>query len=700
MKKVITFILSLIFITAFSQNLFAEIKFVSPLPGTWSNKQVLIIDNLQQGDYFYSINGSDPEKFGFAYDGPVLLDMNGEINLRVTYISRNGKKETANFNYTVIENDAIAEDYGSFISTFYDSGMINYSAGSVISIPKKMYYSLGYPPDSYIQGQELTLAGNSVLSRYVPCVIWNKEKDIKWRFVVKTFPQSAGIYSRRDVPFTITDWNTISFNDENFLYKIDTEYWELPKKPKTIDRTASHMIYWQSIDYNEGNPVEFFVLPPMPEICSRTERDGAITYYVQGDESYAMSVLSFDESQYQELFKEVGVDAFYGDRVAGTMDIGVFSNSVYQGQLSVDYRVDKRPPANPIITSNVNSFYSRENVKVTVQGEQNTQLFVAVSNPVLLNGQDTYYEEKNPEFEQVLADDFKLSDLSVVNVELQPVNDSAVYYKVRAYSVSGENISQISEYSVLIDQYNYYFDSSSESAIADGSMLNPFKNFEQCLEQINKSRSVCLKLKGTLEIPSGKHQLFANCKIVNSGDAAVQFNGDSSFVVKNATVEMENVRLLGKKGKASSIIPLFKLENSVLTLNNCEAGIEFGKNGTFIDSYKSVLNISDSIVSVSAISYASFVSSVKSRLNIKNSVLNSVADTTVLISANQGEVNVMDNSMKVSGKAGRIAELFAAEALFQKNTFNAQLTKKGGIIPLYADKETVLTQQNNTSYGF
>lgn len=700
MKKVIASLFSLFFLAVFSQNLFAEIKLISPLQGTWSNKQVLIIDAQQQGDYFYSINGSDPEKFGFAYDGPVLLDMNGEINLRITYVARNGKKETASTTFTVIENDAIAEDYGPFISTFYDSGIINYSAGSVISIPSKMYYSLGYPPDSFIQGQDLTLADNSVLSRFVPCVIWNKEKNLKWRFVIKTFPQTAGIYSRRDVPFTVTDWNTITFTDDNFLYKIDSEFWELPKKPKTIDRTASHMVYWQSINYDAGNPVEFFVLPPMPEICSRTERDGAITYYIEGDESFAMSVLSFDENQYQELFKEVGVDSFYGDRVAGSLEIGVFSNSVYQGQLTVDYRVDKRPPACPVITSNVQTFYSRENVKATVQGEQDTELYVAVSKPLQLNGEDSYYEPNNPIFADVLADDFQVSAGPVVDIELKPINDSAVYYKVRAYSVSGENISQITEYSVLIDQYNYYYNASSESSVADGSKMNPFKDFAQCLEAVNKSRSVCLKVNGPVVIPAGKHQLLANCKIVNDGNASVQFEGDSSLIVKNSSIEMENIRVIGKKGKSASIIPLFKLENSVLTMNNCEAGIEFGKNGTLIDSYKSVLNVSDSIISVSAVSYASFVSAVKSRLNIKDTVLNSVADTTVLISANQGELNILNNSMKVSGKAGRIAELFAAEALFEKNTFNAQLSKKGGVTPLYADKETSLAQQNNTSYGF
>lgn len=700
MKKRIAVLLSLFVFTFSCQNLFAEINLVSPVAGTWSNKQILVIDNTQAGDYFYSINGSDPERFGFAYDGPVLLDMNGDITLKVTYVARNGKKESASVNYRVVENDAYAASYGVFISSFYDSGMLNYSSGSVITIPDTLQYSLGLPPDSFITGQDLVLAENSILTRCIPCVILDKSADLKWRFVIQTFPQTAGIYSRRDVPFVITDWDTITFTDNNLIYKIDSEYWELPKKPKTIDRSKSHMISWQSLEFEVGNPVEFFVLPPKPEMCSKTSETGGVTFYFDGDDSYAMSVLSADGKQYQELFTELGADTFYGDKVSGVMKVGIFTNSVYQGEMELPYKVDKRPPASPMIVSNVQSFYSREPVQLHIQGEEDSLVYVAISNPLELPESENGYDENDAIFKTVNADDFKIINGVQKDITLKSGGTGAVFYKVCAYSKNGDNTSQITEYKVLIDQYNYYFDAASKSEIADGTKQNPFKDLDACLEAINKSNSASLKVKGNIVVTSGRHLLLSNISFINAGNASITFEADSSLVAKNAGIEIDNFRIQSKKSNSSSITPLFKLENSVLTLTNCEAGIEFGKNGTFIDSYKSVVNVGNTIASISAVSYASFISSVQSHISVKSSTLNGVSDTCVLFSCNQGDISAVSNSMKVSGKAGRIAEIFSAEALFEKNMFNAQLTKSSKMASIYADKGSTLVSRGNQNYGF
>ena len=70
----------------------AEINLLSPVKGEWANRQMLVIDNSDGGDFFYSVDGADPETFGFAYDGPVLLDVEGEVQLNVTRIASGGKK--------------------------------------------------------------------------------------------------------------------------------------------------------------------------------------------------------------------------------------------------------------------------------------------------------------------------------------------------------------------------------------------------------------------------------------------------------------------------------------------------------------------------------------------------------------------------------------------------------------------------------
>ena len=117
--------------------------------------------------------------------------------------------------------------------------------------------------------------------------------------------------------------------------------------------------------------------------------------------------------------------------------------------------------------------------------------------------------------------------------------------------------------------------------------------------------------------------------------------------------------------------------------------------------YNSIVNISDTIASVNAVSYVSFISAVKSRITIKKSSLSTNADTSVVISANGGSVTASKNDFMVSGTNGRIAELFGVKADFRENNFKSHLTNTTTQIqPLYVNKATKLTEENNSSQGF
>ena len=106
----------------------AEIKILIPVAGVWANKQMLVIENSEEGDYFYSLDGSDPESFGFAYDGPVLIDLTEQVKLNVSFVSKNGKKEKASVSYEVIPDDGQRTSYRDFVRTFYKTGVYSYSS--------------------------------------------------------------------------------------------------------------------------------------------------------------------------------------------------------------------------------------------------------------------------------------------------------------------------------------------------------------------------------------------------------------------------------------------------------------------------------------------------------------------------------------------------------------------------------------------
>ena len=700
MKKLIVFIVSILFSAA----AFAQLKVISPIEGTFANRQMLVLETDGTGECFYSLNGTDPETFGFAYDGPVLIDLDGPVEIRIAKTGKN--KEEITVKYTVLPDNAFTASYGSFISSFYDSGILNYTSGSILSIPETLQYSFGLPPDSFLAGRDLSISQSSVLTRYIPCTLLDQANGKKWRFIIKTFPQTAGVYSRRDVPFVITDWDTITFTNENYIYKIDSEYWELPKKSIKLDRSVSHMIRWQNLEYKEGNPVDFFVLPPKPQLEQTTGDDGSLIFNLQGDASYSMSVLSSGGSgstSYQELFTQLGVDTFYGDSVSGTLQIGFYTNSVYQGMLEVPFAINKRPPSTPLISTTAVSFYSREPVAVYIKGETSSDLYYAISEPYTITSASETYSQDSAVFASIRADNFTKADSSSLSFVLSPEGNGAVYFKVAAYSKNEKNIGPVATYGVIIDQYNYYYNSFADASIADGTSLRPYATFDQCIQAINKGRYACLQVKGQLVVPAGVHYIVSNCLFVNEDDASLEFEQGASLVVKNSNLTIENFTICAAgDGKAlykiDGLVPYFKLEDSVLDIKKCQIAALFDSNGLFTEAIRSSVNVNGTIVSVSASSYASFISGVRTNVNIQNSSINTTAATSVILSLNQGDVYISNNSFKISGEKGRVAEFFAATGTLEKNSYKASLKNASNSAPVYTDSACSITQKDDSRF--
>ena len=700
MKKFVILLISIFFSTA----AFAEFKVISPIEGTFANRQMLVLETDESGECYYSLNGSDPEAFGFAYDGPVLIDMDGPVEIRIAQTGK--RKEETTIKYTVLPDNAFTTSYSAFISSFYDSGILNYTSGSILSIPEDLKYSFGLPPDSFLQGRDLSISQSSVLTRYIPCTLLDEASGKKWRFIIKTFPQTAGVYSRRDVPFVITDWDTITFTNQNYIYKIDSEYWELPKKSIKLDRSVSHMIRWQNLEYMEGNPVDFFVLPPKPELKESTGEDGSLLYTLQGDASYSMSVLSTNgtsvsAAQYQELFTQLGVDTFYGDSVSGTLEIGFYTNSVYQGKINIPFAINKRPPSTPVISSSSAAFYSRESVAITIKGESMSDLYYAVSEPYTITSASETYSADSALFNSIPVNNYKKADSSSLSMVLTPEGNGAVYFKIAAYSKNANNVSAVSTYSVIIDQYNYYYNSFADATIADGTALRPYANFEQCLQAVNKGRYACLRVKGSLVVPTGVNYILSNCLFVNEADASLEFEQGASLVVKNSNLTVQDFTICaagdGKSVyKINGIVPYFKLEDSVLDIQNCQISALFDSNGLFTEAIRSSVNVSGTIASVSASVYASFISGVQTNVNIQNSSINATAATSVVLSLNKGNVNIKNNSFKISGEKGRVAELFAVSGKLEKNNYKASLKNSSNAAPVYTDKECSITQTDDS----
>ena len=696
-RKLVSCVIFLMY--AAGVNLFANITVINPAKGVWANKQMLVLDTSDPGEYYYSVDGSNPVNFGFFYDRPVLIDAEGDVNLKISHVHPDGSGETVEVRYSVNPDSAKDKSYSEFISKFYDSGVVNYTSGTVFSIPSELNFKMNNSLE-FMRGMDLSISEKNVLSRYVPCVVRPAEGGKSWRFVIKTFPHVAGLNNTRTVPVKIEDWETIVFTDKNLLYKIDDEYWSLPLENRTIDRSRPHIVSWQSVDYQKGSAIDFCILPAKPELKSVVEPDGTTSFIIAGDSSYTMSVKG-ENNRYSELYSQLGADVFYGDNAEGSLKVGLFSSSVYQGELSVDYSIDKRAPQAPKIISDFEGFYSRHNVKVNIETADKNQLFVAVSRPLLIKDVTKLNDEVIEALKQTSVGNFKEVKPAGFSYEFTPNDAGALFYKIQAYSQNEITTSQMVEYSLIIDSYNYFFDSSASGKNADGSAAHPYNNIKECLEDINKCTSVRLRIKGSADFPQEAVRLIADCEILNDGNALLVFNKDSSLEVDNAALTLNNIRIQKENSAAESkIVPLFSLNNGTLELKNCELSADFSKNGTVIDASSGVVKVFDSIVSVNAVAYSSFISSLNSYLIIKDSVINTSADTSVVISATQGNVDSINNQLKVSARTGRIAELFGAKGDFERNVYKCQLPKTPeGFVMIFANKDSVLKELDNSDYA-
>ena len=698
-KKLTTFVL-IVFI--FALHVHAQ-RIISPEPGNFSNKQTLVLDTSDGAECFYSFSGTDPLTSGFAYDGPVLIDSIGRVTVRVAVVFGEDQFEETEIIFNVQENNPFEQTSkeNQFISKISDEGIVTYNSDSPVDIPENLSYSLGSGEKPYLSGTVLKLSSENSLSRYVPCSV-SDGKNI-WRFVIFISSGEIGTLSKYSVPFEIRDWNTFIFTGEKLIWSIDDGEWSASKLPVQIDRRTRHMIFWQSVAYEPGNPVQSFVLPPEPSVVSSRTGSGAVNFCVEGDLRYRMALISAgvmgESGENTGLFRSAVFDTFVGDSISGEAVFAFYCDGVAQGVKRSFYTVDRQPPLPPKFVPSNSSFYSRGSVDLEIKSEAGSKLVYAISAPVKVPVGDFEYD--SVEFDSIEAGKFRPYD---GKIKLESGSESAIFYKVRAFATdSAGNTSSVSEYRVIIDEYNYYLDSTAQTTFSDGSKKNPFTSFEQAVEVINSGRYAHFYVNGTFNLPPKETIINSNCAFSAVNESRFVLPPEASILVRSASFEAHN--LIIEKTRLSSFdsnSKFFTLENSTASFTDCEIVAVFGENGTGFTAQNSVIELNKSGLTVQADSYACGISCVDSKLFSKNSRVASVAQTAVNFSVTGGIFECRSSNCKVTAHLGRAAELSGTNLRMTNNVFTGELDKKvRGVVPVWKDKDTlVLEDKNNTSSGF
>ncbi len=690
----------------FSFSVFAQ-RVISPVAGNFCNKQPLVIDVSDGAECFYSLSGTDPLASGFAYDGPVLIDITGRVDVKIAVIKENSKEEIE-ISYNVKEENPFETDSPefNFINDYPFKTLCFYDFDDSIKIPENFTYCFGDGEKAVQNGRELLLDPANCLSRYVACRVFYGKNE--WRFIVFVNGEQVGTLSRYSVPFEINNWNEFCFTGEKLIWQLDDNDWSASKIPLRLDRSVKHTVRWQSVAYESGNPVQSFVIPAEPVLNVSVSEKKAVTFNIEGDLRYRMKIVSSGVNGIAQtaggLFTSATFDTFEGDEIKGTAVFAFYADGVFQGTKSADFCVDKQPPLAPVFVTENSSNYLRGRAELAITAEDGADIFYAVSKPVKIQNVSAglALSALSDSFNSVEAGNFKPY---TAPFELLSQSGSPVFYKVRAWaSDKNGNSSIVSEYRVIIDEDNYYLDSSAAvTANADGTANNPFTSVDQAIEVINSRKFTRFFVNGSFTFSEGETVISSNCAFTAQGNAEFVLLDNAGLVVKNSSFEANGI--VFKKNRGSELLEnskFFTVENSTLSFDGCEIVGIFGENGIGFDCRNSVIEFKNSGVTVQSDSYVCAVSAVDSKVFAKNCRFASVAPTCVDFSVNGGQFELRNSVCKVSAHLGRIAELCGTNARLTGNFYSGEFDKKlRGVLPVWSDKDTmILEDENNNSTNF
>lgn len=655
---------------------FSKKDILSPREGTWGNLQALVLNYDDSVELYYSLSGSDPLVSGFAYDGPVLIDETDNVVLKITALDKDGKRSDFTINYSVKNFTYNANSTGyNFIQSIKENPIKRFYSGTEFYLPNEFLYSTDNNLMPYLKAQNLNIDSQNLIERYVPISISDKN-DAMFHFVLHIVPQeniqnnSLPLISRT-VPFEIRDWEYFKFTGKNLIYQIDDDFWGLDLNEKKLDRSVKHTIRWQSIAYEEGNPVQEIILPPKPNVKIQKNENSSINISIPEDNKFYFAPDNSiqDYKIPQNFFSSITVDTFSGDDFTKDLSFSVYYENIFQGKVSASVSIDKKPPVAPKIESSSASSYTRKEVLIEIKSPENQKIFFAQSLPY--ENDNASENEAEKIFKNLTVQNY--SEYKGQNIKLTSISNKVSFYKICAYCQDENgNKSDVSEYCVIVDEFNYYLNPNSKDLeIQDGTYSHPFVNFEQALSVINQNEYTKLNVTGNIKLNESEYKISSDC-LIHGNNAKFIFSPETVLLIdsdtKNLNVSFENL-VLEKNSQNSDSNKMLEVKNSDLSVLNCELIGIFDSNGILVDIKNGELKLQNSGFTVNALSYACALNSDLTKINCENARITSSAPTAVCFSIKASNSKISTSNFTVIANLGRCLEIVEATVALENNRF-------------------------------
>lgn len=648
--------------TSLTKNEDFFVDVISPVEGTWANRQAFVVNASEGTEIYYSFNEIDPLDFGFAYDEPVLIDLDGEIELNIAAVHSNGSITKKKINYSVKENNSVKEP----IKTSYEMPVILCGVKNPIPMPDTALYSL--------DDGKTFLESKTLSQKFPSCVDVTKSLLIDfnnslYRYVIKTC--DSPIMDKNQIkflssPLQVVDWNYIMFQEgENVRYSVDGGPWVTYTEPFYIDRSVFHTIRW-SID----SRISSVDLPAKPHLTG-LPNNGVCNTPVELQLSNSLYTFRIEKNgEFSKPLTSFYVDTFYGDEQKFNLSVPVYYGSIRQGELNFAFTIDKKPPEMPILTGSTTETYVRKPVSVSVMSKNNDTIYFGLQE--IRRNFDFFEETEELDFVDEVPDDLQFLPLNASKVFFSGDEVFAVTYTLYSYSVDkAGNQSEVAAFRVTVDKNNFYLASLEDEndllqidiSSEKGTPQNPFNSVQEAVYCVNSREQTMLHLKGGFyNLPVV--QLFSDCQIFGHYGACLSFANDGVFKVKYGNVYIDSVMFekpLDSKQvilESSGVEPFFSLVDAKADINNCEFVFNNFNAASIFTADLSTLLLKNSRFTILAQSYAAGVMASNSSVYASNVKFSFSAESAVGFTLSNSLFEINNAQCIFSAKRGRGAELY------------------------------------------
>lgn len=655
---------------------------ISPVEGRWANKQALVLECAPETEVFYSFSEYDPLDFGFAYDGPVLIDLSGEVTLNLVAVHGDGTMTRKKITYEVNEPAAVKPP----LSISMMNPLVVCGVQKPVPVSQNLSYGIGAHLDAALSGRTLYQNLPSCVNAMLPLEIASGTAVYRYVITTNDAPKTSMIQDKTfSSPLQIIDWNFVLFKaGQRLQYSVDDGAWQVYVEPFYLDRSKSHKISWQT-----GSHIESIILPEKPYIIGLPER-GITNRSVELQFSNPLYTFRLeDEKGVSKPLTSFYVDTLAGDERRFDLLLNVYYGNIKQGEIPVSFTIDKLPPKAPVLSIEDDLASGSNAVAVSIFSEDDVYTAIDTRSSALEFGEaaQPFARDSEPD-ENVLFMPFAGTKLILGGGE----NNSV--YTVYAYArdAAGNKSETVAVRSSATTE-NIYVDASSRYSLdADGSSVKPFGSIFDALAVVNSRKKSVLHIRGAFVITQSL-AVNSDCRFVGHENACLSFKNNSGLIIRNSNVAFENCMLekvYDQTGRTllADGVPLIDARDSSLSIEKCELISNVSSPQGLVQAVKCQLDIHSSGITVQTLGQAVGIQCLQSSIRSDGDRFSLSGESAVAFALSDSVFELASPRFILVAKQARCVELFATVYAFAEDVFQNEMHTSQDFVPLWYDSSS------------